>query len=360
MVSLRTLTIVKTDIRRFTDRVQEMRAAELDTFLREHRALVGAMVAQFHGTIVKEIGDSYLVTFESSTSALHACIALQRELSVSTSAQGPGERTEIRIAVSAGDVLLQDGDIFGTPVNTVARVEALAPPNEIYFTEAVYQNVNRNEIAADYVGTYPLKGLAEPVRVYKTTFRHQTRVLHDAALLFTDIKKFTPFAERSELADVEAVLEFWDRAQQDVAVEHGGVIRATAGDMYFLSFDDVTRAVAAWLALARRVAVFNDEEGRVFQLKFGGGLDVGDIRIFRSCVYGSSVNRAAFLSNRYLPEGSRLLMDERLVARIGEELAERWQIERVETVLDAAASARAGELSIGTIARIMAVRSPRT
>ena len=80
---LRTLTVVKTDIRQFTDRVQQMTAAELDTFLREHRSLMGSVFRRYAGNIVKEIGDSYLVTFESSTNALLASIALQRELALS-------------------------------------------------------------------------------------------------------------------------------------------------------------------------------------------------------------------------------------------------------------------------------------
>src|SRR5437870_5817059 len=116
MSTLRTLTIVKTDVRQFTDRVERMTSGELDAFLRAHRADVARVFSAHGGRIVKEIGDSYLAAFESSTAALEACIELQRHLVCATENPSAG-RIEVRIAVTSGDVLEQEGDVFGTPVN---------------------------------------------------------------------------------------------------------------------------------------------------------------------------------------------------------------------------------------------------
>jgi class 3 adenylate cyclase len=63
MEDLRTLTIVITDSRRFTDRVSLMTSADLDTFLREQRSLVVNVLGGMGGHVVKEMGDAYLVTF---------------------------------------------------------------------------------------------------------------------------------------------------------------------------------------------------------------------------------------------------------------------------------------------------------
>jgi adenylate cyclase len=106
MANVRTLTIVMTDIRRFTDRVGRMTSTDLDAFLREHRALVVTVFRGHGGHIVKEIGDAYLATFESSTAALLACIELQRQLAVAGAHHPLEERAEIRIAVAAGERLL--------------------------------------------------------------------------------------------------------------------------------------------------------------------------------------------------------------------------------------------------------------
>lgn len=78
--------------------------------------------------MIKEIGDSFLAVFNSSTQALRAAVALQRELSIKEVGKSKEMAVELRIAVAAGDVLLQNGDVFGTPVNTVARLEGVTPP----------------------------------------------------------------------------------------------------------------------------------------------------------------------------------------------------------------------------------------
>jgi adenylate cyclase len=292
MNGLRTLTIVKTDVRRFTDRVGLMTSCDLDAFLREHRALVVAVLKRHAGHVVKEIGDSYLVTFESSTAAVLACIELQRELGVAGTDRPQDERVEVRIAVAAGDVLLQDGDIFGTPVNTVARVETVTPPGEIYFTEAVYQNLNRSEVAAQFVGEFPLKGISQPVRIYRTTFRHQTRILEAVGVLLTDIADFTKFAKSADLMAVEGVLDWWERAHREVATAHGGVVRAVIADAFGVTFEGFGQAIEAWLDLHAKAQVFNARSDRPFALRFTAGSDLGDVRLFRSALYGQPLDRA--------------------------------------------------------------------
>jgi class 3 adenylate cyclase len=292
MEQLQTLTVLKTDIRRFTDRVEQMSPRELDVFLREHRALVGGLLRQRGGTVIKEIGDSFLAVFNSSTQALRAAVALQRELSVTEAGKSKEKAIELRIAVAAGDVLLQDGDVFGTPVNTVARLEALTPPGEIYFTEAVWLNVVRGEIAADFVDTFHLKGITEPVRAYRTTFRHQTRLLTNMVLLVTDLIDFTAWAEQAELATVESQLELWGDAHQLAAGGNGGVIRLVMGDSLLMTFDDVGRAIAAWKDLNARVDAYNDDPSCPRPIRFSTGLGQGDVRVFRSAIYGNAVNFA--------------------------------------------------------------------
>ena len=55
-------------------------------------------------------------------------IDLQRTLARTSGSLA--DAVEVRIAVTAGDVLMQDGDIFGTPVNLVARLEGETPAGE--------------------------------------------------------------------------------------------------------------------------------------------------------------------------------------------------------------------------------------
>lgn len=292
---LRTLTVVKTDLRRFSDHVETLTTEALNAFLHQHREAVGDVLSSHGGRRIKEIGDSYLFVFDSSTKAMSACIALQKHLA---QLGEQGHPMEVRIAATAGDVLLQGDDIFGAPVNAVARLEALTPAGEIYFSEAVYQNLNRSEIGSEYVGTFTLKGVSEPVRVYRAVFRHQTRILPDVLTLMTDLKDFVGFANHAAIGDVEAVLDFWSQVHHEMARDHGGVVRVGRADSYSITFPDLGTAVASWHDLRARARRFGGEIAFPYPLRFSAGLALGEVRIFRSAMYGAGIFHS-FLCKRF-------------------------------------------------------------
>jgi class 3 adenylate cyclase len=55
-------------------------------------------------------------------------VELQREM-IARNAAAPAERRiEFRMGINVGDVIIEDGDIFGDGVNIAARLEGLAEP----------------------------------------------------------------------------------------------------------------------------------------------------------------------------------------------------------------------------------------
>jgi adenylate cyclase len=50
-------------------------------------------------------------------------------------------RIEFRMGINVGDIIIEDGDIFGDGVNIAARLEALAEPGGIAVSGVVHQNV---------------------------------------------------------------------------------------------------------------------------------------------------------------------------------------------------------------------------
>ena len=62
---------------------------------------------------------------------------------------------------------LDEGDVFGTPVNVAARVQALAEPGDVYFTESTLHAINAAEVRHEELGSKELKGVPAPVRVYR-------------------------------------------------------------------------------------------------------------------------------------------------------------------------------------------------
>jgi hypothetical protein len=64
-------------------------------------------------------------------------------------------------------VRLERGDVFGEPVNIAARIEAVAGPGEVLFGESVWLSMDRAEVSAEDAGERVLKGIPEPVRVFR-------------------------------------------------------------------------------------------------------------------------------------------------------------------------------------------------
>ncbi len=186
-----TLTILFTDMKGFTDRTSgQSREATLD-MVRRHRDLLLPVITLHGGNLVKSIGDAFLATFQSPTDAVLSGVALQETLERHNAEAAPEERIEIRVAINTGEVILEDGDVYGDAVNIAARLQALAEPNEVYFTEATYLSMNRTEVPSTEMGARVLKGVPEPVRIHRVlrepaTGRPARRLRRDAG----------PFPER--------------------------------------------------------------------------------------------------------------------------------------------------------------------
>jgi len=162
-----TLTILFTDMKGFTDRTSgQSREATLE-MVRRHRDLLLPVITLHGGNLVKSIGDAFLATFQSPTDAVLSGVALQETLERHNAEAAPEERIEIRVAINTGEVILEDGDVYGDAVNIAARLQALAEPNEVYFTESTYLSMNRTEVPSTEMGARVLKGVPEPIRIHR-------------------------------------------------------------------------------------------------------------------------------------------------------------------------------------------------
>lgn len=163
------LAIVFTDIKGFTERTSRQTLEQNQKLLATHNGLLTPLFKAYGGRIIKTIGDAFLVTFESPTNAVLAGAAIQDRLWAHNRDAAPDERLDVRIAVNVGEVRLEEGDVFGEPVNIASRVEGEAEAGEVTFTEAVYLSMNRAEVACEAWRTAELKGLPEPVKLYRVS-----------------------------------------------------------------------------------------------------------------------------------------------------------------------------------------------
>jgi TolB-like protein/class 3 adenylate cyclase len=129
--------------------------------------LIDPLIAKHRGRIVKTTGDGLLVEFASVVDALRCATEWQRAMP-ERDAGIPGDRIEYRIGVHQGDVVVEDGDIFGDGVNVAARLEGLAEPGGICVSARVQEDAaGRLDLTFDDLGEQGLKNIARPIRVYR-------------------------------------------------------------------------------------------------------------------------------------------------------------------------------------------------
>jgi adenylate cyclase len=137
--------------------------------LRTIRAeVIDPAITAHNGRLVKTTGDGLLVEFSSVVDALHATTEIQTGMAEQNAAIPQDERIEFRMGLNVGDVVVEDGDIFGDGVNVAARLEGLAEPGGICVSARVQEDVaGRLDLAFEDIGEQQLKNIARPVRAYR-------------------------------------------------------------------------------------------------------------------------------------------------------------------------------------------------
>ena len=130
-------------------------------------SLFDPKIAEHRGRIVKTTGDGALVEFASAVDAARCAMEIQRAMAERNAAIPEERRIEFRIGINVGDIIIDEGDIYGDGVNIAARVEALTSPGAICLSDNAYQQI-KGKLALDVsdMGEQYLKNIAQPVRVY--------------------------------------------------------------------------------------------------------------------------------------------------------------------------------------------------
>jgi len=125
-------------------------------------------VTEHHGRLVKTTGDGFLVEFSSVVNALRCATELQASMAERNATIPTDKRIEFRIGINVGDVVIEDGDIFGDGVNVAARLEGLAEPGGICVSARVQEDATgKLDLAFEDMGDQALKNIARPVRVFR-------------------------------------------------------------------------------------------------------------------------------------------------------------------------------------------------
>src|SRR4029077_3028013 len=131
------------------------------------RELIDPKIAEHRGRIVKSTGDGILVEFASVVDATRCAMEIQQAIAERNAAIPEDRRIEFRIGINVGDIIIDEGDIYGDGVNIAVRLEALSVPGAICISEDAYKQIKgKLTLNVNDIGEQLLKNIAQPVRVY--------------------------------------------------------------------------------------------------------------------------------------------------------------------------------------------------
>jgi class 3 adenylate cyclase len=130
------------------------RARELDGALRE-------AIRENGGTPVegKLLGDGVLAVFSSAREAIASALRCSRA--------GGEAGLPLHVGLHAGDVIREEGNVYGGAVNIASRISGLSAPGEVLVSQTV-RDLARTSAGVSFedCGERELRGVSEAVRVY--------------------------------------------------------------------------------------------------------------------------------------------------------------------------------------------------
>lgn len=164
----RLTTILSADVAgysRLMGRDEEGTHARLTALFRE---LLEPALAAHGGTLIKRTGDGLLAEFPSVVEAVRCAAEIQAGVGRHNAGLPLDAHARFRIGINLGDVIAEDGDIFGEGVNIAVRLEGLADPGGIVISDTVREHV-RGKLLLGFedMGEQRVRNIARPVHAFR-------------------------------------------------------------------------------------------------------------------------------------------------------------------------------------------------
>jgi TolB-like protein/class 3 adenylate cyclase len=174
-VQRRLAAVMCTDVAGYSRLMGADEEGTLAALKRHRHELVDSSLATHRGRIVKTTGDGALVEFASVVDAVRCAVDIQRGMAERNATIPADKQIRFRIGINLGDIMIDEGDIFGDGVNVAARLEALAEPGGICISRAVREQVgDKADFTYTDLGEHNVKNIARPVHVYQVDLPGQS------------------------------------------------------------------------------------------------------------------------------------------------------------------------------------------
>jgi adenylate cyclase len=168
--------VLSADVKGYSRLMGEDEAETVKT-ITAYRKIMGELIHQHRGRVIDSPGDNILAEFGSVVDAVQCAVAAQNEFKARNADLPENRRMEFRIGVNLGDVIEEEGRIYGDGVNIAARLEALADPGGICISKTAFDQIETKlPLGYEFLGEQEVKNIAKPVGAYKVLMEPRVTV----------------------------------------------------------------------------------------------------------------------------------------------------------------------------------------
>jgi len=145
----------------------EDEAGTLQT-LKGRRQVMCSLIEKHQGRVVDTTGDNLLAEFASVVDALECAVEIQKELKKRDEELTKECSMPFRIGIHLGDVIEEEGKIYGDGVRVAVLLDSLADAGGICVSRSAHDQVkNKLDVGFQDLGQRGVENISEPVRVYR-------------------------------------------------------------------------------------------------------------------------------------------------------------------------------------------------
>ncbi len=167
-------TILFTDICGYTEYTDKRGDLSGRAMLQKHNDIVFPVIENHDGKIIKTIGDAVMAIFSTPLAAVKAASDIQNALYQHNLKKMAGHKIHVKIGVNTGDVLMDEGDVFGDAVNVAARIQSKADKDQILVSKRVYDEAcGSDEVLCRFHKKVQVKGKDQPIQLYRVVWKDE-------------------------------------------------------------------------------------------------------------------------------------------------------------------------------------------
>src|SRR5262245_47198914 len=137
----RLAAILVADMAGYSRLMEQDEAGVIERQRAHRRELIDPEIAGHGGRIVKTTGDGMLAEFASAQDAVRCAIVIQTAMAERESTSPIDSRIMYRVGVNLGDIVFDEGDVFGDGVNVASRLQGLSEPGGVCVSDIVHQTI---------------------------------------------------------------------------------------------------------------------------------------------------------------------------------------------------------------------------